>query len=206
MKKLELFCLKGQCHEIFDLRFFSWISFPPEYPIRAVSNFVDNLRRYSQLKVYHRWRWQRWQMEKTSRRKGLNILFGHLWVVECRYTLKVLINEKRGGLTVILFDRSSFHLFTLKFSNKSVQSSSCERSKTAQWTPFLSLEINNCFPIQTSLLVLSRHSKYRYELLCYLKRFIMKFRFIPSSQISGRMFQWSVWCEKCVAARLCRYL
>ncbi len=35
-------CLKGQCHEIFDFRFFSWISLPqaPEHPIRTVLNFV----------------------------------------------------------------------------------------------------------------------------------------------------------------------
>ncbi len=34
--------LKGQCHEIFCFWFFSWISIPPapEYPIRAVSNFL----------------------------------------------------------------------------------------------------------------------------------------------------------------------
>ncbi len=33
--------LKGQCHEIFDFWFFSWISFPlsPKYTIRAVSIF-----------------------------------------------------------------------------------------------------------------------------------------------------------------------
>jgi hypothetical protein len=45
--------LKGQCHEIFCFWFFSWISFPqaPEYTIRAVSNFLENSRRYSQLKV-----------------------------------------------------------------------------------------------------------------------------------------------------------
>jgi hypothetical protein len=45
--------------------------------------------------------------------------------------LKVLTNEKRGGLKVAEFDRSPFKLFTLKFSNKSVQSPSCERHKTA---------------------------------------------------------------------------
>ncbi len=50
--------LKGQCHEIFDFWFFSWISFPqaPEYTIRDVSNFFENSRRYSQLKVHHRCR------------------------------------------------------------------------------------------------------------------------------------------------------
>ncbi len=45
--------LKGQCHEIFCFWFFSWISFPPapEYSIKTVSNFFENSRRYSQLKV-----------------------------------------------------------------------------------------------------------------------------------------------------------
>ncbi len=40
--------LKGPCHEIF--------CFPqaPEYPIRTVSNFFENSRRYSQIKVHHR--------------------------------------------------------------------------------------------------------------------------------------------------------
>ncbi len=40
--------LKGQCHDIFDLRFFLWISFPqaPDYPNRVVSNFFENSRRY----------------------------------------------------------------------------------------------------------------------------------------------------------------
>ncbi len=43
--------LKGQCHEIFCFWFFSWISFPPapEYPIRTVSNFFENSRRYLQV-------------------------------------------------------------------------------------------------------------------------------------------------------------
>ncbi len=47
--------LKGQCHEIFCFWFFSWISFPqaPEYTVRAVSNFFENSRKYSQIKVYH---------------------------------------------------------------------------------------------------------------------------------------------------------
>ncbi len=43
--------LKVQCHEIFCFWFFSWISSPPppspEYCIRSVSNFFENLRRYS---------------------------------------------------------------------------------------------------------------------------------------------------------------
>ncbi len=61
--------------------------------------------------------------------------------------LKVLTNEKRGGLGVVAFDRSLYKLFTLRFSNKSVQASSCVRLRTAQRTLFLSFEINNCFQI-----------------------------------------------------------
>jgi hypothetical protein len=61
--------------------------------------------------------------------------------------LKVLINEKRGGLKVVAFNRSPFKLFTLRFSNKSVQNPSCERRRTSQRSLFLSFEINNCFQI-----------------------------------------------------------
>jgi hypothetical protein len=57
-------CLKGQCHEIFCFWFFSCISFPqaPEYTIRAVLHFFENLRRYLQLKVDHRYQQHRWQI------------------------------------------------------------------------------------------------------------------------------------------------
>jgi hypothetical protein len=51
-------------------------------------------------------------------------------------SLKPLANEKRGGLKVVTFDRPPFKLFTLKFSNKSVQVPSCERPRTAQQTLF----------------------------------------------------------------------
>jgi hypothetical protein len=42
--------------EIFCFWFFSCISYPqaPDYTIRAVLNFFENSRRYSQLKVCHR--------------------------------------------------------------------------------------------------------------------------------------------------------
>jgi hypothetical protein len=45
--------LKGQCHEVFDFRSFTWIRFSqaPDYTIRAISNFFENSRRYSQLMV-----------------------------------------------------------------------------------------------------------------------------------------------------------
>ncbi len=64
--------LKGQCHEIFDLWFFSWISFPqaPECTITAISNFFENSRRYSRLKVHHRCRWHWWQMKKIFNQKN----------------------------------------------------------------------------------------------------------------------------------------
>ncbi len=68
--------LKGQCDEIFDFWFFSWISFPqaPEYTIRVVSNFFENSRRYSQLKVCHRCQRHRWQMQKIFNHKSFNYL------------------------------------------------------------------------------------------------------------------------------------
>ncbi len=43
---------------------FLWISFPPapEYPNRTVSNFFQNSRRYSQVKVHYRYQWHQWQI------------------------------------------------------------------------------------------------------------------------------------------------
>ncbi len=52
-------------------------------------------------------------------------------------------------MVLILFERSHFKIFSLKFVNKSDLSSSCERPKTAQRTLFLFFENNNCF--QTTL-------------------------------------------------------
>ncbi len=78
--------------------------------------------------------------------------------------LKVLANEKRGGLKVVAFDRSPFKLFTLKFSNKSVQAPIFERPKTSQRTLFLSFEINNCFPITVSN---RRMMKKSWKLACH---------------------------------------
>ncbi len=58
----------------FSTGFFSWINFPqaPEYTKRAVSSFFNNSRRYSQLKVHHKCRWHRWQMEKIFNHKSFN--------------------------------------------------------------------------------------------------------------------------------------
>jgi hypothetical protein len=61
-----------------------------------------------------------------------------IWAAGSGYALKILTNEKRCGLKVIAFDRSPFKLFMLRFSNKIVQASSCERPKTTQRNLFLS--------------------------------------------------------------------
>ncbi len=61
--------------------------------------------------------------------------------------LKVLTNEKRGGLRVISFDRSPFKLFSRKFWKESVQGPSCERHKTTQRTLFLLFASNSWFPM-----------------------------------------------------------
>ncbi len=59
--------LKGVWHEIFELRFFSWISVPQahKYSIGAVLNFFENSRRYSQINVY---RWCKWHRRKAVQR------------------------------------------------------------------------------------------------------------------------------------------
>ncbi len=64
---------------------------------------------------------------------------------EWKEILKVYTNEKRDGLRVVSFDRSSFKLFSLKISNKSVQAPFCERPKTTQRTLFLLFANNNYF-------------------------------------------------------------
>jgi hypothetical protein len=60
--------LKGTVSRDFLLLVFLWISFPPapEYPIRIVSNFFENSRRYSQAKVHHRCQRHRWQIASSS--------------------------------------------------------------------------------------------------------------------------------------------
>jgi hypothetical protein len=80
-----------------------------------------------------------------------------------------LTNEKRGGLS----DRSCFKLFSLLFSNKSLQAPSGERHKTAQQTLFLLFANNNCFPTPD-------------EKLLALFEKINEGK--PSSQIWGRMY------------------
>ncbi len=69
-----LLSVKGTVSRDFLLLVFSRTSFPQasDYTIRAVSNFFENSRRYSQLKVCHRCQRHRWQMEKTLKQKNFN--------------------------------------------------------------------------------------------------------------------------------------
>ncbi len=101
---------------------------------------------------------------------------GHAWA-----PLKVLTNEKRGGLKVVAFDRSPFKLFTLRFSSKSVQAPSCERPRTAPRTLFLSFANNNCFQIT----VLRRsYMKKSVKLACHVVNSNIAIGSLPTLQIS----------------------
>ncbi len=68
--------LKGTVSRDFLLLVFFLNQFPPSlwllYTISAISNFFENSRRYSQLKVCHRCQRHRWQMEKTFKQKNFN--------------------------------------------------------------------------------------------------------------------------------------
>ncbi len=70
--------LKGQCHEIFDFRFFhkSVSPKPLRIPLGSFRIFFENSRRYSQLKICHRRQWHRWQMQNIFDHKSFNYL---LW-------------------------------------------------------------------------------------------------------------------------------
>ncbi len=65
--------LKGTVSRDFLLLVFLWISLPPaKYPIKTVSNFFENSRRYSQVKVHHRYRGRK-SRDTVSLRKVANI-------------------------------------------------------------------------------------------------------------------------------------
>ncbi len=61
------------------LQVFYMDQFALDYTLRAVSNFFENSRRYSQLKV------QGGKWKKYSIRNVFVLSFGHLWVVELAY-------------------------------------------------------------------------------------------------------------------------
>jgi len=54
-----------------------WRGSAPDYTIKAISNFFENLQRFSQLKVHHRC-----QMEKIFNQKIFHYFF---WTVELAY-------------------------------------------------------------------------------------------------------------------------
>ncbi len=67
--------LKGECREIFCFWFFSWIIFPhaSDNSIRVILNFLENSRRYLQVKVHHRYQWHPRQVCHRCQR--------HLWQI-----------------------------------------------------------------------------------------------------------------------------
>ncbi len=109
--------LKGTVSRDFLLLVFFINQFPPapEYPIWAVSNFFENSRRYSQIKVDHRCRWHRWQMKKSSIRKILIILLGHLWIVEVTH------------IYIFAFK------FTLRYLQPDINPIVCHRCRWYRW-------------------------------------------------------------------------
>ncbi len=96
-------------------------------------------------------------------------------------SLKLLTNEKRGGLRVILFDRSPFELFSRKFSKESVQAPSCERPRTALRTLFVSFAINNCFQISVQHLSFMKKSV---KLACHVVNSNIANGSLPTHQTS----------------------
>ena len=97
--------LKGQCHEIFCFWFFyESVSPPPQSiplrPFRIFSKIRGDIRssRFATGDTGGKWK-------KSSIRKILIILFGHLWVVEETYTVyKFLPSSSLSGVcSLILF-------------------------------------------------------------------------------------------------------
>ncbi len=79
--------VKGTVPQDFRLHVFFMNQFPqaPEYPNRAILNFFENWRRYSQLKVPHRSHWHWWQMEKVLNQKSFNCFVWVPLVLELTY-------------------------------------------------------------------------------------------------------------------------
>ncbi len=97
------------------------------------------------------------------------------------YPLKVLTNEKRGGLKVVAFDKSPFKLFTLRFSTKSVQAPSCGRPKITQRTLFLLFESNSWFPITVKCRSFMKKSA---KLACHVVNSNIVIDSLPTLQMS----------------------
>ncbi len=93
----------------------------------------------------HRWTWtvilfctnhKEQDVENFVHSTYMKHVHVHFW------SLKVVTNEKWGGLAVVSQDRTRFKLFTLRILKKSFQSPSWECPKTAQQTLVLFFEYN----------------------------------------------------------------
>ncbi len=84
-----------------------------------------------------------WNFVKITGVKSLVFYMYQIW--KSLFWLDSVTMRKRWVKSA--FDRSPFKLFTLKFSNKSVQAPSCDRPIATQRNLFLSFANNNCFPI-----------------------------------------------------------
>ncbi len=119
--------LKGTVSRDFLLLVF-FISFPPapEYPIRTVSNFFENSRRYSQLKVDTGVADTGSKWEKSSIRKILIILLGHLWIVELTYiyifAFKFTLRYLQPNINPIVCHRCHWHRWKI-----------CRRCRWDRW-------------------------------------------------------------------------
>jgi hypothetical protein len=95
-----LFSTSGFFHES--------VSQAPEYTVRAVSNFFENSRRYSQLKVHRRRKWK-----KSTIINVLIILFGQLWEVELSYryifAFKFTLGSQQPYIVLIICHRCHLH-------------------------------------------------------------------------------------------------
>jgi hypothetical protein len=79
--RLNFILLKGTVPRDFRLQGWLWISFSqaPEYTIRTVSNYLENSRRYSQIKVHHQCRWHLWQMKQNLNEESFNFRKNSKW-------------------------------------------------------------------------------------------------------------------------------
>ncbi len=131
--------LKGQCHEIFDFCFFSWNSFPqaPEYTNRAVSNFFENSRRYSQLKVHHRCRWHRWQMAKIFKLKNFNYFvwtpLGSRVNIYINFCLQVQFKMLQPDIVPIICHRCHWHRWQICRRRRWHRQQFCRRCRWHRW-------------------------------------------------------------------------
>ncbi len=82
---------------------------------------------------------------------------------------------------MVAFDRFLSKLFSLRFSNKSVQAPSCERPKTTQRNLILSFENNNCFPITVQRRRIMKKSR---KLSCHVANSNITVDSLPTLQIS----------------------